>query len=77
MSGTLKAKLDAVFPKPGEVVDVLTQRFGRATVKVITIGQEWIDVEIVKGFLTGTGDEWGPGDRKSLRIEHCYFYPAA
>lgn len=64
-------------PAPGEIVDVRTSRFGRATVKIVTIGEEWIDVEIVRGVLTGMCDEWGPGDMKSLRVSHCTFYPAA
>lgn len=77
MSKTLKEKLDAATPKPGDVVDVRAQRFGRATVKIISVGEEWIDVEIVKGRLVGMTDEWGPGDRKTLRAAHCHFYPAA
>lgn len=61
-------------PKVGEIVDVRTSRFGRATVKILGINGEWIDTEIVKGWLTGMRDEWGPGDKKTLRAEHCTFF---
>lgn len=64
-------------PKVGEIVDVRTQRFGRATVKILNVGEEWVDTEIVKGWLTGMTEEWGPGDRKTLRLSHCTFYAAA
>ena len=63
-------------PKVGEIVDVRTQRFGRATVKILAVDAEWLDTEIVNGTLVGMRDEWGPGDKKTLRAEHCTFYPA-
>lgn len=64
-------------PEVGETVDVRTYRFGRATVKILSIDDEWVETEIVRGFLSGMRDEWGPGDRKTLRLSHCMFYPAA
>ena len=64
-------------PKVGEIVDVRTQRFGRATVKILNVGEEWIDTEIVKGLLTGMTEDWGPGDKKTLRLSHCTFYATA
>lgn len=72
----LKTKMsDKPFlPKIGDVVDVRTTRFGRATVKIRRIDDEWIDTEIIKGKLVGMTDEWLPGDTKTLRISHCTFY---
>lgn len=62
-------------PRTGETVDVRTQRFGRATVKIRSVDTEWIDVEVIKGKLVGMTDEWHPGDTKTLRLSHCTFYP--
>ena len=70
-------KNKAQLPKIGDIVDVSTTRFGRATVKIINVGEEWIDTEIVKGWLRGMTEDWGPGDKKTLRIEHCTFYETA
>lgn len=64
-------------PEVGEIIDVRTYRFGRATVNVISIEDEWIEVEIVRGWLQGMTAQWGPGDRKVLRMAHCMFYTAA
>lgn len=62
-------------PKVGQTIDVRTQRFGRATVKIVNANDpEWIDVQIVRGKLVGMTDEWGPGDCKTLRRSHCTFY---
>lgn len=48
-------------------------RFGRATVKILGITDEWIDTEVVSGVLRGMRDEWHPGDEKTVRREHCHF----
>jgi hypothetical protein len=59
----------------GCIYDIRHSRFGRAKVKVLWKDDEWIETEIVSGILKGMRDEWYPGDEKSLRIEHCHFYP--
>lgn len=45
-------------------------RFGRATVKVLRVYDEWADCRVVSGTLRGMTDDWGPGERKTVRIEH-------
>ena len=64
-------------PKIGETATVHHTRFGRATVKILNIHDEWIETEIVAGKLIGMRDEWHPGDKKTLRLSHCTFYPDA
>ena len=47
-------------------------RFGRATVKVLRVDETWADCEVLSGTLRGMGRGavWGPGDTKTVRIEH-------
>ena len=47
-------------------------RFGRATVKVTRVDETWADCLILSGTMRGrgTGAVWGPGDTKTVRIEH-------
>lgn len=61
-------------PEVGKIYDLRHSRFGRATVKIISITGEWIDVEVVSGVLRGMTEEWFPGDTKTVRDSHCAFY---
>jgi hypothetical protein len=47
-------------------------RFGRATVKVLRVDETWADCEVLSGTMRGMGRGavWGPGDTKTVRIEH-------
>jgi hypothetical protein len=47
-------------------------RFGRATVKVLHADETWADCEVLSGTMRGMGRGavWGPGDTKTVRIEH-------
>lgn len=47
-------------------------RFGRATVKVLHVDETWADCEVLSGTMRGMGRGavWGPGDTKTVRIEH-------
>lgn len=48
-------------------------RFGTATVRVMSVGAEWVEVEIEGGTLRGKSDQWGPGETKSVRASQCVF----
>jgi len=47
-------------------------RFGKATVNVTRTDETWADCEVLSGTLRGMGRGavWGPGDTKTVRIEH-------
>ena len=47
-------------------------RFGRATVKVLRVDETWADCDVLSGTMRGMGRGavWGPGDTKTVRIEH-------
>lgn len=47
-------------------------RFGRATVKVTRVDETWADCDVLSGAMRGMGRGavWGPGDTKTVRIEH-------
>lgn len=59
----------------GKTYTLRHQRFGRAIVKILRAGDEWIDIEIVAGTLRGMTEDWGPGDLKTVRRSHCTFFP--
>ena len=52
---------------------ILRCQFGTATVIVRAVSDEWIEVEIEVGRLRGIIEEWGPGDRKYVRVSECVF----
>lgn len=47
-------------------------RFGQATVKVLSADETWAECEVLSGTMCGMGRGavWGPGDTKTVRIEH-------
>ena len=59
-------------PELGKTYNLRHRRFGRANVKVIQLDETWLEVLIEAGTLRGAADEWGPGEKKMLRREHCY-----
>jgi len=60
-------------PKIGQTYKLRHVRFGNATVRVAAIDGEWIELVIVRGILRSLLDEWGPGERKTVRDCHCTF----
>ena len=64
-------------PIVGKTYPMRHERFGRATVKVVSIDGEWLDLEILKGTLRGMGRGavWRPSNIHCFRLSHCYFYP--
>ena len=58
-------------PKVGQTYVLKHARFGRATVRVTRVDDEWADTIVVSGKLVGMQDEWGPGDSKTVRLSHC------
>lgn len=52
-------------------------RFGRASVKVLRVDDTWADCEVLCGRLRGIGRGaiWGPGDTKTVRIDHGVWTP--
>ena len=60
-------------PIIGHTYKLRHSRFGKATVKILAVEDTWIDVEVVHGTLCGMCDEWGPGETKTVRREHCTF----
>ena len=66
----------------GETYKMRHDRFGVATVKVLAVDDSdpkdvWYDIEVVSGTLHGAsrGAQWGPGDQKAVRGDHCTFAP--
>ena len=59
-------------PTAGLTYKLHHSRFGRATVKVLRVDDEWADCKILRGTLHGLslGSVWGPGATKNLRIDH-------
>ena len=71
-----KGSADAVgSPKLGKTYRLRHDRFGVATVQVIGLYDEWINVVVQSGTLRGMGRGavWGPGDEKTVRASHCHF----
>lgn len=52
-------------------------RFGKATVKVLRVDETWAYCEVLSGTMRGMGSGavWGPGDMKTVRIEHGVWMP--
>ena len=62
----------------GKLFHMIHSRFGTATVRIKESpkpGDEFVDVEIVDGYLCGMLATWGPGDTRAVRIEFCKFTP--
>lgn len=59
-------------PLAGQKYMLKHSRFGRATVKVTRVDETWADCEVLSGTMRGMGRGavWGPGDTKTVRIEH-------
>lgn len=49
-------------------------RFGQATVRVDRVDEEWADTTVLQGVLRGMTENWGPGDKKPVRLSHSKFY---
>ena len=62
----------------GKLYHLIHSRFGTATVRVKEApepGDEFVEVEIVDGYLYGKQEQLGPGDTLVVRIEFCKFTP--
>jgi hypothetical protein len=62
---------EPTLPEKGKTYALHHSRFGRATVRVESVSEEWADTTVVSGYLRGMRDEWGPGDVKTVRLSHC------
>jgi len=63
-------------PEVGQTGELRHERFGRATVKVLAIVDEWMDIELLKGQLRGmgAGSIVNPGESRRVRRSHCHWY---
>jgi len=63
----------------GKLYHLIHSRFGTATVRVKEAPEpngEFVELEIVDGYLYGKQEQWGPGDTRAVRVAFCKFTPA-